>query len=56
VATDIQTLWYLRSDLVSLLADYCGEVAAREQVSSITEMFRGIIPDVQFPRAARIRQ
>ena len=56
VATDIQTLWYLRSDLMSLLADYCGEGAAREQVSVITEMFRGIIPHGQFPRAGRIRK
>ncbi|MEY4736210.1 MAG: hypothetical protein RL302_529 [Pseudomonadota bacterium] len=56
VATDIQTLWYLRSDLVGLLADYCGEGAAREQVSVITEMFRGIIPHGQFPRAGRIRK
>lgn len=56
VATDIQTLWYLRSDLMGLLADYCGEGAAREHVSIITEMFRGLIPHGHFPRAGRIRK
>jgi hypothetical protein len=55
VATDVQTLWYLRSDLVSLLSNYCGEGKAREQVAAITEMFRGIVPAAQFPRFKRSR-
>jgi hypothetical protein len=53
VATDVQTLWYLRSDLVGLLSDYCGESVARERVEVITEMFRGIVPAAQFPRGTR---
>ena len=45
LATDIQTLWYLRSDLQNLLLGYCGELAAVRQVFEITKMFDGIIPE-----------
>ena len=43
-APDIQTLWYLRSDLLSILAEFCGEPAARKQVEVLTQMFCGLIP------------
>lgn len=43
-AREIQALWFLRSDLVSALANSVGEQAAREKVDPITEMFRGLIP------------
>jgi hypothetical protein len=43
-ASDIQTLWYLRSDLVKVLADCHGEEIARENVGQITEMFVGLVP------------
>ncbi len=39
LATDIQTLWYLRSELLGLLSGYCGELAARRKVLAITKMF-----------------
>jgi hypothetical protein len=39
-----QSLWYLRSDLLSLLADHCGEVDARKELDNITQMFRGVVP------------
>jgi hypothetical protein len=39
-----QTLWYLRSDLLSLLADHRGEVDARKDLEHITQMFRGMVP------------
>ncbi|WP_231402325.1 hypothetical protein [Caenimonas aquaedulcis] len=43
-ANDIQALWYLRGDLMGALAAMHGEVAARQKVGSITEMFRGLLP------------
>jgi hypothetical protein len=40
-----QSLWYLRSDLLALLADHRGEVDARKDLANITQMFRGVIPE-----------
>jgi hypothetical protein len=39
-----QTLWYLRSDLLALLAAHCGEARARQDLDQITQMFRGLVP------------
>lgn len=49
-ASDIQTLWYLRSDVLRLLSDFHGEQAARHALNAITEMFRGIVPKNQMPK------
>lgn len=38
-AIDIQTLWYLRGDLMAVLARRNGEAAAREQLAPVTQMF-----------------
>ena len=43
-AADIQALWYLRGDLMGALAAMHGERIAREQLASVTEMFKGLIP------------
>jgi hypothetical protein len=43
-ANDIQALWYLRGDLMAALAASYGEVAAREKIQSITNMFKGLLP------------
>ncbi|HWI83163.1 hypothetical protein [Ramlibacter sp.] len=43
-ATDIQALWYLRGDLMAALASMHGEKLAREQLASITRMFKGLLP------------
>jgi hypothetical protein len=43
-ATDLQALWYLRGDLMSVLAGMHGEAQARRQVRGITDMFRGLLP------------
>lgn len=43
-ATDVAALWYLRSDLLRVLAENLGEPLARAQVDRITEMFRGRVP------------
>ena len=43
-ATDIQALWYLRGDLMAILAALHGEAEARERVRAISTMFRGLLP------------
>ena len=39
-----QTLWYLRSDLMAILADQRGEIDAGKALDHITQMFRGMVP------------
>lgn len=53
-ANDIQTLWHLRTDMMAFLSERCGETLARQQMSEITEKFRGAIPDNQMPRKTRL--
>jgi hypothetical protein len=43
-AADAVGLWYLRADLMAMLASRDGEVQAREQVRAITEMFEHLLP------------
>lgn len=43
-AADIQALWYLRGDLMGVLAAVHGERAAREKMEPISEMFHGLLP------------
>jgi hypothetical protein len=52
-AQDMQALWYLRSDLMHLLCDRCGEASASAILDRITEMFRGHLPTAQFASARR---
>jgi hypothetical protein len=53
-ANDIQTLWYRRSDLLRLLADFHGESVARKKLDGISEMFRGLVPANQMPTKRRM--
>lgn len=55
-ASDIQTLWYLRSDVLRLLSDFHGEQAARNKLDAMTELFRGIISPNQMPSRRRIER
>ncbi|OYT94117.1 MAG: hypothetical protein CFE43_00670 [Burkholderiales bacterium PBB3] len=43
-ANDIQDLWYLRGDLMAILANLYGEALARVQLTQISEMFKGLLP------------
>ncbi len=52
-ASDIQALWYARSDLMGALATLHGEARAREQIEPITELFRGLLPDSLYARQHR---
>ena len=52
-APDIQSLWYLRSEVMHLLCDYCGETLATHKLQTITELFRGHVPAAQFASSQR---
>lgn len=54
-ADDIQSLWFLRSDVMHMLSDHCGETLAATKVDDLTAMFRGHIPKAQFA-SARLRR
>lgn len=43
-ASDINSLWYLRGELMAILAGQFGEVEARNRVASITAQFKGLLP------------
>jgi hypothetical protein len=43
-APNIQTLWYLRTDVMTLLSGQYGEAAAREELRVLSDMFRGLLP------------
>jgi hypothetical protein len=44
-ALDVQGLWYLRGDLMSVLAGRHGEAAARARLIPINEMFENLLPE-----------
>jgi hypothetical protein len=43
-ASEVMALWYLRGDLMALLASRHGEAQARENLTAITEMFDDMLP------------
>jgi len=43
-ALDVQALWYLRGDLMAVLASRDGEAAALRQLEPITQMFEDMLP------------
>ena len=44
-APDLQALWFMRSELMGLLARTQGEQAARDSLSRLSRMFSGLLPD-----------
>jgi hypothetical protein len=43
-ATDLQALWFLRGELMQLLARSHGEVSAREKVDALSSLFSDLLP------------
>lgn len=50
-ADDLESLWYLRQDLLQALSATVGEAVAHRQIQRITRMFRGRLPQAMVPRA-----
>ena len=55
-APDIQALWYLRAEMMTLLAGLLGESAAQARLSIITDKFSGLLPAAQKSRPNRLRK
>jgi hypothetical protein len=43
-AIDVLALWYLRGDLMALLATRYGEAGARERLDPVSDMFQAMLP------------
>ncbi|MDB5872178.1 MAG: hypothetical protein JWQ07_1620 [Ramlibacter sp.] len=43
-ATDVQALWFLRGDLMAVLASSHGEAVAREELAEVSDMFENSLP------------
>lgn len=43
-ASDVQGLWYARSDVMAILANTYGETVAREKIAKISGRFNGLLP------------
>ncbi|HWI83170.1 hypothetical protein [Ramlibacter sp.] len=43
-ALDVLGLWYLRGDLMALLAGRYGETGARDRIDPVSDMFRAMLP------------
>lgn len=52
-AGDIQSLWYLRSDVLQLLSGLHGESVARKKMDDITALFQGLVFESQMPLMRR---
>ncbi len=55
-ATDIQTLWYARADMMSLLAEQLGETCAHEKLFAISALFRGLLPEAKHTSPSRAKR
>ncbi|WP_367846290.1 hypothetical protein [Rhodoferax sp. WC2427] len=54
-AKDVQTLWFLRADLMGVLASRDGEGAARNRMDQIAPLFQGLLPKGLVSRSSRLR-
>ena len=55
-APNAQALWYLRSDVMTLLSTQHGESAARQCLQEITQLFLGLVHANQMSRPSRLNQ
>lgn len=54
-ATDVEGLWYLRSDLMQALSSMLGETAAHQEMERLTPIFTRYLPPSMTRRNARPR-
>ncbi|WP_295958115.1 hypothetical protein [Rhodoferax sp.] len=54
-AKDVQTLWFLRADLMGVLANRDGESAARARMEQMAPLFQGLLPKGLVSRSSRLR-
>lgn len=51
-AHDIQDLWYLRGDVMAVIASNDGEVVAKKKLALISQRFNGLLPRALTSRAS----
>jgi hypothetical protein len=56
LASGVPALWFLRPELLMVLAADHGEQAARELVDEISALFDGLLPKGMQPRTANLRR
>ncbi len=54
-ANDVETLWYLRGELMGLLARIRGEAAAQEEIERLSNMFSELLPSGLRSRPSPLR-
>ena len=54
-AVDVQALWFLRGDLVGLLASSLGEAAALEKIEDVSDLFEALLPHGMRSRPSPLR-
>lgn len=55
-APDAESLWYLRPELLMVIASMRGEMAARQLLEQISPMFTGLLPKGLNSRPAGLRR
>ena len=55
-ASDVQSLWYLRGEMMEALASLHGEASAHQQVDHLSVMFRGLLPGGLSSRVSPLNQ
>lgn len=51
-AADMESLWYLRQDVLCALSEVGGEAQARQQVRQVNALFEGALPAAMVARRA----
>ncbi len=54
-ATDTQSLWYARGDVMQVLASVHGPSIARRKMRRISGGFKGLLPSGMIPRRSSLR-
>lgn len=54
-ADDLQSLWYLRGDVMAAIAAYAGEATARKVIDDISGMFHGLLPKALTVKTSALR-
>lgn len=50
-ANEVEALWYLRQDLLTVLSERDGDLAAARHMKQINRLFKGGLPHAMGPRA-----
>ncbi|MDI3380596.1 hypothetical protein ACFPPF_08810 [Xenophilus aerolatus] len=49
-ADEMESLWYLRQDMLAALSNVYGEARARREMRPINDLFKGLLPQAMVAR------